>query len=131
MPRKPYVREVPRYSWWLKKHVYSTYMMREATCIAIAVYCLLLVLGIIKLSEGPEAYTAYIAALRSPLGLILQVIIGIFAVYHTVTWFMLAPKGIPPVRLGGERVEPKMIVAAHYVGWAGVSAVVLLFVGLV
>ena len=131
MPRKPYVREVPRFSWWLKKQAYKGYMMREATCIAIALYCGLLVVGIIRLAEGEAAYTAYLEAMRSPPGLAVQIVIGLFALYHTVTWFKLAPKGIPPLRIGSERVTPQAIVAAHYVGWVGVSAAVLLFVGLV
>lgn len=131
MPRRPYVRPVPRHSWWLKKQLYTSYMMREATCIAIGVYCAILVVGIVRLYEGEAAYTAYLEAMRGPIGMVAHVVIGLFAVYHTVTWFMLAPKGIPPMRLGGERVKPGAIVAAHYVGWAGVSAVVLAFVALV
>ncbi len=131
MARRPYIREVPRFSWWAKKHVYTTYMLREATCIAIAVYCGLLIVGLIRLSQGEAAYGAYLAAMQSPVGIAVQIVIGLFALYHTITWFTLAPKGIPPMRFGGERVKPQAIVAAHYVGWAGVSAVVLLFVGLV
>lgn len=131
MPRRPYVREVPRFSWWLKKQVYSGYMMREASCIAIAVYCGLLIVGLLRLAQGEAAYQAYLEAMRSPIGLVVQIVIVVFALYHTVTWFKLAPKGIPPMRVRGERIQARAIVAAHYVGWAGVSAAVLLFVGLV
>ncbi|MCB9948711.1 MAG: fumarate reductase subunit C [Rhodospirillaceae bacterium] len=131
MSRKPYVREVPKFTWWLKKKFYTEYMLREATCIAVAIYSALLILGLIRLSEGPAEYTAYLLAMRSPLGIILQLIILAFALYHTITWFKLAPKGMPPIRIGDEKVEPKMIVAAHYAGWVGVSLVILLFVGLV
>ncbi len=131
MSRRPYVREVPRFTWWLKKKFYTEYMMREATCIAVALYSALLIIGLIRLSEGQAEYTAYLEAMRSPLGLILQLIILAFAVYHTITWFKLAPKGMPPMRFKDEKVQPKAIVAAHYAGWVGVSLVILLFVGLV
>ena len=129
MSRRPYVREVPRFSWWLKKRFYTEYMMREATCILIAAYSLMLVIGLWRLSQGEAAYQGYLEAIRSPLGIIFQILVLVFAVYHTVTWFKLAPKGLKPIRMGGEKVKPSMIVTAHYIGWAGVSLVILLIVG--
>ena len=129
MSRRPYVREMPKFSWWLKKKFYTEYMAREATCIFITLYSIMLIVGLWRLSQGPEQYEAFLAAVQSPLGVILQLIALAFAVYHTVSWFKLAPRGMKPIRLGGEKVKPGAIVAAHYVGWAGVSLVVLLIVG--
>jgi fumarate reductase subunit C len=52
----------------------------------------------------------------------------LFAVYHSVTWFNLAPKAMP-VQLGEKTVAPGVIAGAHYVVWIVLSIVVLAAAG--
>ena len=133
MARRPYVQEVDRYRWWISdkrfnRAFYLDYMMREASCIFIALYTILLVWGLGALASGPEAFTGFVAAMQSPVGLIVQLVILFFAVYHSVTWFKLAPQGMKPLRTGGKRVPASTVVQAMFAAWAGASVVTLLLV---
>lgn len=133
LPRKPYVRPVSPTSWWLSdphfgRSYYRQYIAREATCIAIALYGLLFVIGLGCLAAGEQSFTGFTGAMQSPLGVILQLILLAFTVYHTVTWFQLAPQGMKPLRLGGERVPAARVTQAHFVVWAVVSLAILLIV---
>jgi fumarate reductase subunit C len=128
MSRRPYVRKFER-SWWLAHPRYVAYMIREITSLFIVLYCALLVVGLVRLAQGPAAWEGLVAALSRPLNVVFQLVCLAFATYHSVTWFALAPKAMPLV-LKGERVPSKTIVAAHYVAWAAVSLVVLIGVGI-
>ena len=130
MARRPYVQEVDPYRWWLTdkrfaRAFYFDYMAREASCIFIALYCILLVWGLGALASGPEAFACFVAAVQSPLGIVVQLVILAFAVYHSVTWFKLAPQGMKPLRSGGKRVPASTVVQAMFAAWAGCSVVTL------
>jgi fumarate reductase subunit C len=62
--------------------------------------------------------------MRSPLVVVLNIIGLFFVLFHTITWFNLAPSAMP-VRLGGKRVPDVLVAAPSYVAWVVVS----LFVG--
>ena len=127
MSRRPYVRKIER-NWWLSQPRYVSYMLRESTCLFIALYSALLTDGLIRLSQGQAAWDSYVAAISSLPGVVFQVICLAFAVIHSVTWFNVTPKAMPLV-VKGEPVPPKTIVGAHYVLWAAVSLVVLIAAG--
>jgi fumarate reductase subunit C len=59
---------------------------------------------------------------------VFQLLCLAFATYHSVTWFALTPKAMP-LMVKGEPVPGIVIVGAHYVAWAAVSAVVLIATG--
>lgn len=133
MARRPYVREVDPVSWYVKdphfnRWFYVDYMLRESTCIAIAIYTILFVWGLGALASGPEAFTGFIGAMQSPMGVLIQLVLLAFTVYHTVTWFKLAPQGMKPIRMGGEKVPPQTVVKAHYGIWFGVTIITLFIV---
>jgi fumarate reductase subunit C len=134
MARRPYAQEADRFKWWFadphyNRPFYLDYMMREATCIFIALYTILFVWGLGALAAGPEAYAGFIGAMQSTGGVILQLVILAFAVYHTVTWFILAPQGMKPLRKGdGKRVPAKLIVQGMFAAWVGATVVMLLLV---
>ncbi len=127
MSRRPYRREVPR-SWWLKQGRYTTYMLRELTCVFIAAYTVLVLIGLYRLSQGPAAYDAFLQALQSPLGIAFHAVALVFALIHTATWFALAPKAMPP-RVGARAVPPGAVVLGHYAVWIVVSAGLFLLAG--
>ncbi len=127
MSRRPYLRKLPKW-WWLKQGRYTTYMVRELTCVFIAAYTVLVLIGSYRLSQGPAAYGAFLEALRSPLGIAFHAAALAFALIHTVTWFGLAPKAMP-LRTGAQAVPPGAIVLAHYAAWIAVSAGLFLLAG--
>jgi succinate dehydrogenase subunit C len=127
MSRRPYIRKVER-SWWLQHPRYVRYMIRELTSLFVGLYCALLVVGLIRLAQGPAAWDGFVAAISSPAGVVFQLLCLVFATYHSVTWFALTPKAMP-LRVKDEPVPGSVIVGAHYVAWAVVSAVVLIAAG--
>ena len=127
MSRRPYVRQVER-SWWLHHPRYVAYMIRELTSLFVGLYCALLVVGLVRLSQGHEAWDGFVAALSSPLGVVVQLACLVFAIYHSVTWFALTPKAMP-LMMKDEPVPGIVIVGAHYVAWAVVSIIVLIAAG--
>ena len=119
--RKPYTRKQPL-NWWLKQLFYTKYMLREGTSIWITLYSLILAWGVLRLSQGEEAFNAWLAALQSPTAIILHLLMLIFALFHTITWFSLAPKATD-LWIKGRKLEDKIIIAANY----GAFAVVTIF----
>ena len=128
MSRKPYIRKLPK-SWWLKQGRYTSYMVRELTCVFLAAYTVLVLVGLYRLSQGPAPYDAFLQALRSPLGIAFHAAALVFALIHTVTWFGLAPKAMP-LRIGEQAVPAGAIVMAHYAVWIAVSAGFFLLAGI-
>lgn len=114
--------------WWLNHPGYRRYMLRELSCIPIGVFAVILIVGCWRLGQGPESWHAFRAALATPLALAWQLIALAFAVYHSITWFALAPRTMP-LRIGARRVPSIWIAAAHYLAWAVLSLIVLLMVG--
>ena len=122
--RKPYVRTQPK-DWWLKNPFYTRYMIREATSVAVAIYTIVLLVGLWRLSQGPEAWSGWLAAMSSPIAVIFHLLALALTAYHTMTWFGVAPKAMP-VQFGAQKVPDKVVVAAHY-GAAAVASLVILF----
>lgn len=128
MSRKPYVREVPAFRWFLRQPRYVRYMTREFSCLFIGAWTLLMVWGLRELAEGPAAWTAFLEWLTSPGSIAFHVLALGFALYHSITWFKLTPKALP-VQRGEEFVPDGVISGAHYAGWALLSLVVLVLAG--
>lgn len=114
--------------WWLRHPGYLRYMLRELSCIPIGAFAALLVLALLRLGQGPEAWQAFRDALASPLAIGWQVIALGFAVYHSITWFALAPRTMP-LRIGVNEVPGMWIAAAHYLLWLVLSVIILLAAG--
>ena len=122
---KPYVRPLSKTSWFLTQPRYKRYMAREVTCLFIFAYTFLLIMGLKRLAEGPDAFNAFVQALGSPLGVLFNLSVLIAAVYHSTTWFNVTPQAMP-IQRGEEFVPGKIIVGAHYALWAVVSLIVLI-----
>jgi fumarate reductase subunit C len=124
---QPYRPTLPG-DWWLQHPGYLRYMLRELTCVAIGAYAGLLIVGLLRLGQGPEAWDAFRLAIGSGPGVALQLIAWLFAIYHSVSWFALAPRTMP-LQIGARRVPGGWIAGAHYLAWAVISLVLLLAVG--
>ena len=128
MTRKPHVRAVSKTGWYFKHPRYLRYMSREVTCIFIGAFALLMVCALERLSSGPAAYEAFLAAITGPWSALALVVVLVFAVHNATSWFNVTPKALP-VQIGEDFLPGKVIVAAHYAVWVLVSAVVLLLAG--
>ncbi len=128
MSRAPYVREIAKFSWFLRQPRYIRYMARELSCLFIGAYTLLLVAGIARLAEGRPAYEAFLEALQSPMSIVFHICALVFALYHSATWFNLTPKALP-VQIGEDFLPGWVIAGLHYAVWIVVSIAVLVLAG--
>ena len=127
MSRQPYTRPIT--SEWIVRHPrYVRYMVREFSCLFIGGWTLLMVWGLKALSEGPAAWDAFLALLKTPASIAFHLLTLAFAAYHSVTWFNLPPKALP-VQVGEEFVPDWVISGAHFAAWGVVSAALLYFAG--
>ncbi|MDO5624822.1 MAG: fumarate reductase subunit C [Pseudomonadota bacterium] len=123
--RVPPLKPVPGYersmkNWYLHdRPVYRWYMLREMTCVAVGYYALLVIWALARLVAGPEAFDGFIAALRSPPWLAVNLVALAAIVYNAVTWFQVMPKTMPLLFVGGKPVPGRTIVAG------GLAALVL------
>ncbi len=127
MSNRPYIRLMP-VSWWMREGRYINYMIREVTCLFIAFQAVVMLIGLYRLSQGKEAYEAYLAALWSPAGLLMSLAIFAMAVFHSISWFNVTPKAMP-LWIGDKQAPGWIIVAAHYGAWFVASVIILFAAG--
>ena len=109
--------------WWLGRWAYLRFILREISSIFVAWFVVETLMQIYALSQGPLAYADFEDFVRNPFVMALNLVSLLFVVFHTITWFNLAPKAMA-VRLGGKRVPAILISGPQYVAWAVVSAAV-------
>jgi fumarate reductase subunit C len=114
---KSYTR--PMAGWWRKNPFFVRYMIREASAPLFYLYALWLLAGIVALARGRAAYDAWWTVATHPLAILLNLVLLVFAVYHTWTWFSVLPKTTPDID-----VAPRVLIAA------GLGAAVALCVAL-
>ena len=120
--RRTYVR--PMEGWWKKNPFFLRYMAREATAIFVYLYALVLTWGLVALANGEAAFEDYLATLASPAGVTFQLVcLAVFA-YHTWSWFVIMPKTMPPVVVGGRRM-PGAAITSIGVGAAIVASLAI------
>ena len=123
LPRSKYPLYVPKPSatWWMSGSGYRRFAAREFTSVFAAVYSVILLLFLIALSRGREAWEGFLQWLALPGIVVLHAFILMALVYHAGTWFRLTSQAVV-VRLG-RRVVPGGGVLAVLVGaWILVSA---------
>ena len=100
--------------WWRRNPYYLWYMAREASCVFITVYALILLWGLLRLSQGEVRFEDWLESLSSGKSLAFHAIALPFVTYHAWTWFKVMPKTMPYTR------APDAAIVA-----AGVTASVL------
>lgn len=113
--------------WWAQQWRSFKFILRELSSVAVGYVGAMLLLLLWSLTQGPETYATLQSWLKSPVIVVMSVIALLFVLYHSITWFNLAPKAMP-VRMGGKRLPEWMIAAPNYVAWMVISAVVIWFV---
>ena len=105
--RRPYKR--PMTGWWRKNPYFVEYMIHEGTALCVAVYAVILLVGLMALASGEAAWQQWLTLLRSAPGLLLHGLLLVGFLYHSWTWFHIMPRTLPPIKLGGERLSAAAI----------------------
>ncbi|WVN41177.1 fumarate reductase subunit C [beta proteobacterium MWH-UniP1] len=116
--RAPYIR--PMGGWWKRNPFFMAYMLRELTSVAVLAYAIVLAVGLVRLSQGPAQWQAFMDAVTSPLGVVFHCIILISMLVHTKSWFEIMPKTMPPVVISGKPIPGKTITR---LGWLAAAVV--------
>ena len=106
---KTYVR--PMQGWWRRNHYFVRYMIREGSCVFLAIYAVILLVGLYRLTQGEAAWNAWREALTSTPSILFHWLALLTVSYHAYTWWQVAPKTAPDLRVGG-RPLPEMIIMA-------------------
>jgi len=99
------------------------FVIRELTSVFVAWSVVFLFLMIRAVSRGDPEYQRFLGLSRTPWMLALNVVTLCLVVFHTITWFSVAPQAMV-VRLRGRRVPGRLILLAHYAAWVVLTALV-------
>jgi fumarate reductase subunit C len=110
--------------WWVRRRSYLLFVARELSSIFVAWFVVYLLLLVVAVSRGEDAYRRFLDWSASPWVLAVNVVALLFVLFHAVTWFNLAPKAMI-VKVRGRRLPPLFVAAAHFGAWAVVSAAVV------
>jgi fumarate reductase subunit C len=110
--RKAYVRSMT--GWWWRNPFFVRYMLRELTAPFVAVYAVILLVGLARLAQGEAAYNAWLATLRHPASILFHWLLFIAITYHAITLWKVMPKTMARLRLAG-RALPEFTVTLC--GW--------------
>lgn len=105
--RRPYTRTMT--GWYKRDRFFVRYMWREATALMVMAYAVVLMFGVLRLSQGPAAFEGWLAALRNPISLAAHAVMLAAMIYHAYTWFEIMPKTMPAMHSGGKRVPEATI----------------------
>ena len=131
MSRQPYVRPVSKTTWYMRSGRYRKYMLREVTCILVALYCFITIVGFAALADSKETWQAFLQEFTGTGWVVFHGLALVFyLVYMTFDWFKLAPKAMP-VHVGENKLPNGVIVAAHYLGWALATLLVFWLAGVI
>jgi fumarate reductase subunit C len=109
--------------WWLQNRAYTGFVLRELTCVFVAIFAAVSLWQLWAVAQGPHAYARFLARLGTPLFIVLHGVVFVFVLLHSITWFNLAPTAMV-VRLRGKRVPDWVIVGLNYAAWLALSGAV-------
>ncbi len=124
--RRGYVR--PMQGWWRRDPFFVRYMIREVTALGVLVYAIVLMFGLLRLSQGEAAFNGWLAALRSPGSVLLHLVLLVCMVVHAKSWFDIMPKTMPLMFVSGQRVAPETITRTGYIVTVVATVLVLAIV---
>ncbi len=115
------------WTWWTQKPAYVHVFLREASAVFILAEVVLFAVLIHKAGQDAETYRAYLDFLWHPLMVVFHILALAFAVWHSVTWFLLTPSALPR-QIAGRRVPAALVVGQQFAGLAVVSLLIALWV---
>ncbi len=109
--------------WWLERRSYVLFVLRELSSVFIAWFVVFLLLLVNAVGDGEASYQKFLDWSGQWWVVALNVITLLFVLLHVVTWFALAPRAMV-IKVRGRRLPPMQVVAAHYLAWLVLSAIV-------
>ena len=117
-----YRRPVSVY-WWIGQRQYLKFILRELSSVFVATFVVETLFQLNALKGGPQAYAEFQKTLASPLIIALNLLCLLFVLFHTITWFNLAPKAMA-IRVRGKSLPGLAVAAPNYVAWVVISAAI-------
>ncbi len=117
-----YQRPLPLF-WWLERRSYLLFVLRELSSVFVAWFVVYLLLLVKAVSDGAASYQDFLDRSGQWWMVAINVIAMLFILLHAITWFALAPRAMV-VKVRGRRLPPPQVVAAHYLAWLLLSAIV-------
>jgi len=115
----------PMGRWYLRRAYLFRYTLRELTAVFVLIEALILLAGLSALVAGPAAWAGFRETLSHPLMIGLHAILLLAALYNSITWFLVAPKAMPAIFIGTRPVSDRVIVVAHLIVFAILSALIV------
>ena len=106
--------------WWTHRWTHLKFILRELTSLCVAFFGLEMVVLVNAVLKGEEAYLRYLEFMASPGMLIANFLAIGGLLFHSLTWFDLAPKAMV-IKLGKKPVPGVLIAGSNYAGWILVS----------
>ena len=118
----------PMQGWWRKNPYFVRYMIRESSSVFLAIYAVILLVGLLRLTQGAAAWDAWREALTSPVSILFHWLALLTVGYHAYTWWKVAPKTAPDLRFAGRPLPELVITAGGWFATLGASALVYIIV---
>ena len=115
-------RHVSTY-WWMERGSYFAFILREASCVFVAWFVVYLLMLVNAVASGAADYQQFLAWSATPVVLTVNVVAFLFMVFHAITFFDAAPQAMV-MHVGPKKVPGGLVLAGHYAGWLGLSAVI-------
>ncbi len=125
--RRPYVRSMD--GWWKRDAYFIRSMAREVTAVFVALYAIVLLIGVVRLSQGEAAFDGFLKYLQNWWMPVFHLIVLAVFCYHTWSWFYIMPKTMPIMFVGGKRVQPGTITGTGLAASVIACLAVLFIVG--
>jgi len=122
---KLYFKRKPIF-WWATKWKHFRFILRELTSLGVAYFSICLILLVRAISIGPDSYQFFLRWFSSPLGIIIDIAAVGLLLFHSITWFQLAPKAMV-IRIGKTTIPGSLIVGANFGAWIVFSGIVIWF----
>ncbi len=112
---------------------YRNYVLFGATSVFMAIACIILLVGVSALASGEEAWNAYLAALASPVMLLVSAVVLVFTLYFALRFGWVGRKIPAGGKLGPIPLAPgipmPLVGVATIGGFATLWILVLLVLG--
>ena len=97
------------------------FIIRELTSVFVAAYAIILIVKLNALKQGAEVWEALLVSLSGPFSVTLHIVIFIFVLFHSITWFKLAPTAMV-VKIGKKKIPGSIIITVNFMMWILLSA---------
>jgi fumarate reductase subunit C len=118
----------PMAGWWRRNPYFVRYMIREGSSVFLAIYTIILLVGLYRLTQGEAAYEAWRVALTRPVSLVFHWLALLTVGYHAYTWWKVAPKTAPDIRIAGRPLPEMVITGGGLLATIGASILVYVIV---